>query len=351
MSIPAPLVGARQGGGSRRPFRLAVRARQNSEVWRDPPPQSSPTRGRRRTLAADHRPSPDSSARRRPGGAAPPSNAGFDVARPLRSNPPSGSGGARGGERTRPGARVPSRPGRLPARLRRLAARRPSARTRSAGFTLAAIAIPEQMATARLAGLPPQAGFVALIAGAIGFALFGASRRLSVGADSTIAPIFAGTLGAVASDRPRLRRPRRRAGASQSGSILVDRRPAAVRLHRRSAVDSGHDRLSRRHRRPYRRLAGARRAGPRRGPGPLRHAGGGAHRAAWLRRISGRLASASAVVALVAACEAISPRIPGALIAVAGATAASSRARARSEGRRAARRHFRRRADALRRRP
>ena len=71
-----------------------------------------------------------------------------------------------------------------------------------AGLTLAAIAIPEQMATARLAGLPPRIGFFALIAGAIGFAFAGASRRLSVGADSTIAPIFAGTLAALAAAGP-----------------------------------------------------------------------------------------------------------------------------------------------------
>ena len=59
-----------------------------------------------------------------------------------------------------------------------------------AGLTLAAIAIPSQMATARLANLTPQIGLFALVAAAIGFALFGDSRRLSVGADSTIAPIF-----------------------------------------------------------------------------------------------------------------------------------------------------------------
>ena len=63
-----------------------------------------------------------------------------------------------------------------------------------AGVTLAAIAIPSQMATARLANLTPQIGLLALVAAAIGFALFGDSRRLSVGADSTIAPIFAGAL-------------------------------------------------------------------------------------------------------------------------------------------------------------
>ncbi|MCP4618800.1 MAG: SulP family inorganic anion transporter [Bradyrhizobium sp.] len=63
-----------------------------------------------------------------------------------------------------------------------------------AGLTLAAIAIPEQMATARLGNFPPQIGFFAFIAGSIGFAMFGANRFLSCGADSTITPIFAGGL-------------------------------------------------------------------------------------------------------------------------------------------------------------
>jgi len=64
----------------------------------------------------------------------------------------------------------------------------------AAGLTLAAIAIPEQMATARLAGFPPELGFFAFVAGALGFALFGVNRFMSVGADSTITPIFAGGL-------------------------------------------------------------------------------------------------------------------------------------------------------------
>jgi sulfate permease, SulP family len=63
-----------------------------------------------------------------------------------------------------------------------------------AGLTLAAIAIPEQMATARLGHFPPQIGFFAFIMGSIGFAMFGANRFLSCGADSTITPIFAGGL-------------------------------------------------------------------------------------------------------------------------------------------------------------
>src|SRR3984893_10747072 len=67
-----------------------------------------------------------------------------------------------------------------------------------AGLTLAAIAIPEQMATARLGGFAPQIGFYVFMAGTLAFAAFGSSRLLSVGADSTITPIFAGSLALIA---------------------------------------------------------------------------------------------------------------------------------------------------------
>ena len=67
-----------------------------------------------------------------------------------------------------------------------------------AGLTLAAIAIPEQMATARLGGFTPQIGFLAFLAGSLAFAVFGSNRFLSCGADSTITPIFAGGLAALA---------------------------------------------------------------------------------------------------------------------------------------------------------
>ena len=68
----------------------------------------------------------------------------------------------------------------------------------TAGLTLAAIAIPEQMATARLGDFSPEVGFFAFIAGSLAFAAFGASRYLSAGADSTITPIFAGGLALIA---------------------------------------------------------------------------------------------------------------------------------------------------------
>jgi sulfate permease, SulP family len=84
--------------------------------------------------------------------------------------------------------------------FRSLAAYRPSFLPGDlvAGLTLAAIAIPEQMATARLGGFSPQIGFFAFMAGSLGFAMFGSNRFLSCGADSTITPIFAGGLALLA---------------------------------------------------------------------------------------------------------------------------------------------------------
>ena len=67
-----------------------------------------------------------------------------------------------------------------------------------AGLTLVAIAIPEQLATARLGGFSPQIGFFAFLAGSLAFALFGSNRFLSSGSDSTITPIFAGSLALLA---------------------------------------------------------------------------------------------------------------------------------------------------------
>jgi sulfate permease, SulP family len=67
-----------------------------------------------------------------------------------------------------------------------------------AGLTLTAITVPEQMATAKLGGFEPQIGFYAFIGATIGFVTLGASRILTAGADSTITPIFAGTLAAFA---------------------------------------------------------------------------------------------------------------------------------------------------------
>ena len=67
-----------------------------------------------------------------------------------------------------------------------------------AGLTLVAVVLPGQMATARLAGMPALAGLFAFVAGSLAYALLGTNRQLSVGADSTIAPVLATGVAAVA---------------------------------------------------------------------------------------------------------------------------------------------------------
>ena len=65
-------------------------------------------------------------------------------------------------------------------------------------LSLLVIAVPEQLATSRLAGMPPITGLYAFVAGTVAFALLGSNPRLSVGADSTIAPLFAVALARFA---------------------------------------------------------------------------------------------------------------------------------------------------------
>lgn len=60
-----------------------------------------------------------------------------------------------------------------------------------AALTLLVIALPEQLATSRLAGMPLITGLYAFVAGSVLFALLGSNPQMSVGADSTIAPLFA----------------------------------------------------------------------------------------------------------------------------------------------------------------
>ncbi len=79
-----------------------------------------------------------------------------------------------------------------------------------AGLTLIAVAVPGQMATARLAGLPVMAGLYAFVAASLIYALLGTNRHLSVGADSTIAPLLATGVASVAA-----------AGTSGYGTVMA----------------------------------------------------------------------------------------------------------------------------------
>ena len=60
-----------------------------------------------------------------------------------------------------------------------------------AGITLLAIAIPEQLATSQLAGVPAFTAMIAFITATLVFFVIGSNPIVSVWADSTIAPLFA----------------------------------------------------------------------------------------------------------------------------------------------------------------
>lgn len=66
-----------------------------------------------------------------------------------------------------------------------------------AGLTLWGLVVPEGMAYAGIAGLPPQAGLYTLLASLLVYALFGSSRELAVGATSATAALIAGTVVAL----------------------------------------------------------------------------------------------------------------------------------------------------------
>ena len=67
-----------------------------------------------------------------------------------------------------------------------------------AALSLVAVALPSQLATAQLAKVPVVVGLYAFFAGSLLYALLGTDRHLSVGADSTIAPVLAVGVASVA---------------------------------------------------------------------------------------------------------------------------------------------------------
>ena len=97
-----------------------------------------------------------------------------------------------------------------------------------AGLTLVAIAVPEQMATARLAQMPAVAGLYAFLAGSVLFALLGRSRHLSVGADfDDRADLCGGRRLDRGRRQPPVRAPRVAAGLAGGGARRRGGSPAA----------------------------------------------------------------------------------------------------------------------------
>jgi sulfate permease, SulP family len=72
-----------------------------------------------------------------------------------------------------------------------------------AGLMVWAVVVPEAVAYAQLAGMPAQAGLFAAPFLLIGYALFGSSRQLMVGATSASAVMLAGTVAALAGSDPK----------------------------------------------------------------------------------------------------------------------------------------------------
>ncbi len=63
-----------------------------------------------------------------------------------------------------------------------------------AGLVLSALLVPQGMAYAELAGLPPVTGLYTSVLCLIGYAIFGASRILVLGPDSSLGPMIAATV-------------------------------------------------------------------------------------------------------------------------------------------------------------
>ncbi len=67
----------------------------------------------------------------------------------------------------------------------------------SAGFAIAAVALPSAIAYPAIAGLPPETGIYASIAPLVGYALFGPSRRLMTGPDAATMALLAAVIGGI----------------------------------------------------------------------------------------------------------------------------------------------------------
>src|SRR5688572_17694559 len=66
-----------------------------------------------------------------------------------------------------------------------------------AGLSLAAFAIPESLAYASLADLPPVSGLYCYLVAGIAYAIFGTSRQLAVGPTSALSIAVAASIAAL----------------------------------------------------------------------------------------------------------------------------------------------------------
>ena len=192
-----------------------------------------------------------------------------------------------------------------------------------AGFTLAAMNIPQALGYTKIAGMPVVTGLYTLLLPLVGFAAFGSSRYLVVSADSATAAIFASGVSGMAP--PASARYVALAGIDCAAHrrVPVIGAIAEDRLHCRLSLPDGVSRLPHRSRLP----------GRHRGAGG--DVGARDHWAPNTRAIGSSLQktapSAFADLSRFGGCgrgsssfHRFAPRVPGPLIAVVGAIAASA---------------------------
>ena len=190
-----------------------------------------------------------------------------------------------------------------------------------AGLVLTAVLVPVGMAYAEASGLPPITGLYATIVPLTIYAIFGPSRILVLGPDSSLAGIIAAVVLPLAGGRPG-------AGLALAGmlSIITGHpvyrgRAPQVRLYHRPAFEAGALWLRQRHRpdRHRRPAAQALRLLHRRRRADRRNA---RVRSGSAGRKTNRTALVIGVasLAVILGCKRWLPRIPGVLVAVVGAT-------------------------------
>lgn len=221
-----------------------------------------------------------------------------------------------GGASVRAGLRLPILQGVLPIRASEVPG------NVVAGLTLAALAIPEVMGYTKISGTPVITGLYTILIPIALFALFGSSRYLVVGADSATAAILAATLAGLAA-------PGSAEWTALAGlmALMVAALLIAARVVRLGFLA---DFLSRTVLVGFLTGVGVQVALGEL-PGLLGLPGGGHGTASKLLATLGQLPQvnladlgiALAVLAVILGARRLSRRVPGALLAVVGATAAS----------------------------
>ena len=195
-----------------------------------------------------------------------------------------------------------------------------------AGFTLAAMNVPQALGYTKIAGTPVVTGLYTLLLPLVAFATFGSSRYLVVAADSATAAILAGGLSRHGAGGERALRGAGGARGAADGGLSAAGAAVQARIPRRLPVADRAGRL------PHRRRLPGRHRGARRDARRGRSTATGRVGQLFASRRAELAAGASADDGHLggggrgasSSAAALAPRLPGPLFAVVGAIAASA---------------------------